>query len=227
MAVVGNFDESSASRIGRVVRRIEAEINGAQDDNGKSRFDDGWRAFKNSSGETIPRYGLFRIHDVDVTTPEVYQRVAKKPDTTFSRLYAVNSSMEVGNGELGLCRTFGEVMVAYDSGSPALLEGWGAKPSQFTASQYFLDCLIVEKILDSTNKIMLARLSPISSGLGKANATIANGASGDISIWYGDFTGDITGMDLGMHNEGPSVASGDKVAWEYKNGTPIFVKLCS
>lgn len=229
MALAYQFDEPSARRIGKVVRRIEAEINGAVDEPLKARFDDGWRAFKNDSGETIPKWGLFRVHDVSVVSLDAYARVAKKPDTTFSQLYAVNSSMAVGDGELGLCRLFGDVLVVYDSGTPAFGEGWGPKPAQFTASKFYPACLIVEKVLDSTQKIMLAQLGPIQRGIGKANGSTSNRTSGAISIWAGTFGSevDITGMDPTAFNLGTDVSTDDWVNWDHLDGQMVFMKLCS
>ncbi len=117
--------------------------------------------------------------------------------------------------------------VAYDSGTPANGEGWGPKPSQDTISTFYPETCRIIGIYDSTNKIALATLHDLDSGFAKANGTVANDASGTISIWTSTFGADITGMDPTAYNAGPPWASGDKLTWEFKNGKLCAVKLCA
>lgn len=186
----------------------------------------GIRVFNGSSTDTIRGYGIMAVTDSASGALTEVRNIAT-PSTTFYRRYLVNGSTAIQPNGWGWAQRGPLVKVAYDSGTPAADEGWGAKPSQDTISQFYPETCIIDGIWDSTNKIALAWLVPICSGLGKANGTIANASAGGISIWTSTFGADISGMDVTMTNLGPSVASGDQVAWEYKNGKPCFVKLCS
>ncbi|MFA5752626.1 MAG: hypothetical protein WC910_06125 [Bacteroidales bacterium] len=53
------------------------------------------------------------------------------------------------------------VLVAYETGTPSIGDGYGAKPDQFTAAVNYPECLICRGIYDSTNKIMWAEYHPI------------------------------------------------------------------
>lgn len=65
-------------------------------------------------------------------------------------------------------------------------------------------------------------------GIGKANGSISNRASGAISIWGGTFGSEAdTGNDTTMFNLGPPVVLSDWVTWQIINGQYAFVKLCS
>ena len=64
--------------------------------------------------------------------------------------------------------------------------------------------------------------------LGKANGTIANRASGGISVWVGTFGSESdSGEDLTAFNLGPSVDLDDWVNLEAINDQWAFAKLCS
>ncbi len=66
------------------------------------------------------------------------------------------------------------------------------------------------------------------AGIGKANGSISNRATGAISIWEGTFGSEVDStIDTDMFNLGPSVSSGDWVQWQIVNDQFAFVKLCS
>lgn len=72
-----------------------------------------------------------------------------------------------------------------------------------------------------------ATIGPIRQGVGKAAETIANRASGDVTIWKGDLGSETTtSIDVAMFNFGPRVEAGDWVSWTYIYGQLAFVKLC-
>ena len=195
------------------------------------------RYIRNSTGETIPAFAVCRPTGatMDGTTPVI---TVAKPSTTFSVDYVVNGSTAIAAGEIGDAQNGPLVYVLYDDAStPSSGEGWGPKPDQWSLSKHYPISAVVKGTLDAakfgvntTAKVVLAQWQQISTGIGKANATIANRASGAISIWAGTFGSevDITGMDISSaFNLGPSVASGDWVSWSVINGQLAFVKLCS
>lgn len=188
---------------------------------------DGIRVFNTSSTDTIRGYGIMAVTDATGSIAPDVLNVAT-PSTTFYRTYLVNGPVSIQPSGWGWAQKGPLVRVAYDSGTPANGEGWGPKPSQDTVAQFYPEICKIQGVYDSTAKIALAFFSPtLDSGFGKADGTIANASTGTISIWRGTFTADISGWDVTMTNEGPSVSSGDSVTWEYKNGKPCFTKLCS
>lgn len=232
MVVTGRITEDFARRAAKTVRWKESFVDDSAMPVGGKVYPDGlrWIAFKNDSNETVPSHALMRIK-TDVEIDGAFNVILKctKPDTTWSRRYAVNSGTPILAGSYGLCRTSGDVHVAYDSGTPAADEGWGPKPGQWTAAKNYPSCLLVDGVKEAGDKIMLATLGVIEKGLGKANGTIANEGTGAISIWAGAglWTTDITGMDPTAVNLGPPLASGDKVQWDHLNGTLVCSKICS
>ncbi len=226
----GKFTESSARRIGKVVRGWEAQVRGEDDGTGQV-LQNGifWQVFKNTSSETVPAYGLMRI-TTDIIVDAIQNHILKctKPDTTFSRRYAVNGPVPIAANGYGLCRVTGLVEVAYDSGTPDGDEGWGPKPGQWTAAKNYPQCLLVEDNKNSTNRIMLATLQPIDQLLGKATSTVANRASGTINIWQGTMGSEavISSLTISAFNVGPALASGDWVQVGWINGQAVVSKLC-
>jgi len=231
MAEGYRFDAQSVRRIAEAVKAIETRVSrlAAQGVSSKRMEATQWIPFKNTTSEDVPRGGVMRVTGVTTSNQEYYLECAK-PTTTFGRMYAVNSPVAVPYNQFGLCAVGGLLEVLYDSGTPAQGEGWGPKPDQWSLSKNYPQSALVHGVFDSTNKILLCDWSSIDGGIGKANATIANRASGAISIWAGTFGSevDITGMDISSaFNLGPSVASGDWVSCSVINGQLAFVKLCS
>lgn len=225
------FDGDSVRRISDAVRIIEQrQTRLAAARPAKQLTNDGWCSFKNTSSETAIAHGLMRLDaSPELVTGLFYNEKFTKPDTTFGRIFAVNSGTAVPAGGYGLCRLSGDVLVAYDTGTPAINEGFGPKPGQWTASKNYPQCLVCRGVIDSTAKIMLATLGVIEKGLAKANGTIAFEGNGAISICAGAglWTTDIIGMDPNAVNLGPSVASGDKLVFDHLNGQLVFQKVCS
>lgn len=177
-----------------------------------------------SSGETCPLFGLMAC---DSTAPiwigDNPYIETKKPSTTFRRSYVVNSDYAVIGGTSGYCYATNIVILAYDTGTPALDETWGAKPSQFTASLGYpgFRCL---GILDATNKWMLAVPEPILTLRAKADAAINANSSGTCSIYIGaagsesDSTINITAYT----KELPQLSTDELITIDFTNGQPYI-----
>lgn len=166
--------------------------------------------FYNDSGETIPAYGIFWDDD-DFSYAEGVPVVnAQKPGTTFSPILYVNGGLEVEAGKYGQYQLGEKVWLAYDTGTPARNDGYGAKPSQFTASKNYPSQFICRGIIDATDKVMLARnLFAIQTLLGKPNANISKGASGTFNIYSGTAGSEaiITSMTVTVFAKGQALTS--------------------
>lgn len=150
-----------------------------------------WFPFLNDSGETVPSRGIVKIV-ADIQTHEVGDEIVNvvykgdKPDTTFAKKYGICWPFPVEDGEVGFLTFDGPQWMPYDSGTPAIGEGWGPKPGQWTLSKGFPGA-IVDGIIDSTDKLLLGTLSPITALLGKTTGAITGGTSTTTAyrIWTG------------------------------------------
>lgn len=231
------FDQQSARRIADATRKVERMPVDLTGRNPRILFDDSWVSFKNVGSVAVPAWGVVRVNsDVEVQVGDSHSVIlqCERPTTTFTRTYAVNSSEEVAVNRYGLCRLppWNHVEVLYDTANtPAYGEGWGPQPSSFKLKKYFPQSAQVISTLSgiSGSETMLCNWMPLESGIGKANGTIANRASGAISIWSGTLgsEADITSMDPTAFNLGPALASGDWVAWDHINGQMVCMKLCT
>lgn len=197
---------------------------------------EGWHSFKNSGSQTVPPYGVMRVLGSTVAIPGDPHNVlleCQRPDTTFARIYAVNGPIEVAAGQFGECRLppFDNVEVLYDTAAtPSLGEGWGPKPDSFKLTKHYPASGIVIATLSDLegSETVLVSWHPITSGIGKANGSISNRASGAISIWHGTLgsESEISDMDPTAFNLGPPLESGDWINWDHINGQLICHKLC-
>lgn len=236
MATRYTFDKQSTRRISDAVRRVEDTT---LDLTGRSRKTartfDGWYHFKNNGSQAIPAYGVMRVESSTTAIPgDKHHKLLKcvRPDTTFARIYAVNGPEEVPVSGYGLCRLppFDNVEVLYDTANtPAVGEGWGPQPDSFKLKQFYpATGIVIAELSDLEGaETMLVSWQAIIDGYAKADATIANDATGTISLWHGNFAGDSTVNITGAYNAGTEVASGDKLYFSFPNGKAGFSKLCS
>lgn len=174
-----------------------------------------WVPWKNTSSETCPAFGCFRVTD---NTGYIIQ--GTKPDSTLGKVYGFNSQTATPPGKTGMA-CFGPIAIAkYDTGTPANGEGWGPKSGQWTLSKNYPKAATVNGIINTTDKTMSVQVSEISKLLGKADADIAKGASGTVSIWIGasgsesDSTYNVTAFALASIE----TCSHDWVTLENRNG---------
>lgn len=168
------------------------------------------RTFKNDSGETISKFGLVRPSSFSVEHSLEYIVTVGKPNTTFSPIYYVNGSEAVANGDYGEFQIGPLFILAYDTGTPAYGEFFGAKPSQFTASKNYPHNFRCLGIIDATEKWMAAEFTGhIESLIGKPNADIAKGASGTFNIYSGTAGSEaiITSMTVSVFAKGQAMDS--------------------
>jgi len=155
--------------------------------------------FINDSDSTAPHGAIMAVSAsprIDTAGSDIIQAVYKCtiPSTTFYSRYAVNINGPVDAGKSGLCCFEGPVWIKYDTGTPARGEGWGPKPGQWTLSKGFPATTLVDGIVDSTNKLLLGTLAPITTLLGKTTGAItANSASTSYQIWTGTLGSEANG----------------------------------
>ena len=90
-----------------------------------------WDSFRNSSGETVPPYGVLQITGVETKNGRQILVVTKPAGGT---LYAVNGPSAVDAGRYGTCTTDVRFIAAYDTGdgTPSSGAEWGPKSGQWT-----------------------------------------------------------------------------------------------
>jgi hypothetical protein len=154
-----------------------------------------------SEGDTpVPAYGAMIVKDATADTAAPINgrdvcEVEKCSTTNFGKPILVNGKHEATTHTGVLKAQSGPIYrVAYDTGTPAVGETWGPKPSQFTLSKNHpgFRCL---GIVDADAKIMLAeRVDPLPL-LIKADAKILTNATGTCSVYLDtatDSTFDVT-----------------------------------
>lgn len=214
------FDENGKDRADKAIRWVEGfrEQQARRQRRFSGPFDD--LKIYNGTNEELPQYGVGKVTSLTTVNGEKVATV-EKPDTTFSRLYLVNSGGDVAYQKTGISKNRPIVKVLYDSGTPVVGETWGPKPSQWTLSKGYPGFTILG-IVDSTNKIALARYDEPGFYLVKADSTIAKGSSGTCSLYY-DNAGTETDTTINISSckaLGAEVTSGKWAIVQYMNGVP-------
>lgn len=175
-------DEALQKVIKTVRRELGRPVN-QRDDRGRAPGFSGRLVypFINDSESTAPRgavLGVTASLKISLNEDAVFSVVYRctQANTTFRNHWGVNVGGPVAAGECGLCTFEGPVNIAYDSGTPAFGEGWGPKPGQWTLSKGYPATTLVDGIVDSTNKLLLGTLAPITQLFIKATTTITAGA---------------------------------------------------
>ena len=124
--------------------------------------------FYNDAGETIPAYGIVRVQGYVLAHGRNTLKV-KKPgvaDSGPGSMFMANGPRPVEAGGYGLLQAGPLVQVLYDSGdSPGTRDWYGIdafKARSYPSGKPYFQVLI-EAVIDSTNKIAWARLIPFSS----------------------------------------------------------------
>ena len=188
-------------------------------------------SFYNASGSEAPAYACMAVSGVQtLDSGEIVKKIAK-PSSTFYQEYIFNNGTAIANEGTGTYQEGPEVKVAYDTGTPAVGEGWGPKPSQWTVSKNYPATCIVGCIYNSTDKIMLARAQSINQIIGKLAGALSVGSSATVNVWSGaggseavitDMT--VTAFDWLMSSGADDIASEKKVVVDWINGIPYVTE---
>jgi len=186
------------------------------------------RLFKNSTGETVPAFGVMAVTGGNRTMLEPYLTIAK-PSTTFRRRYVVNGDLAVEDGAFGYCYERGSVEVLYDSGTPAVGEGWGPKPDQWTLSKFYPETATVAGITNSSSKVMLAEWKQITECWGNVTGNVSQGTTGNVTLYAGTFGSEASiGITIsGVGSPSGDLTLNDKVNVGWMNGQPeMYPREC-
>lgn len=150
-----------------------------------------WKPFRNDSSETVPPFSVMRINSAENTDPVagIIRYICDKPDDEFCTNYMVNGPMAVPAGKDGFCSTLAESgYVAYReaAGTPVNGEEWGAKDGQWTLEKN-RPGFIIDGGTKNTGGVdaVSARQLIVRDLIGKADADIAKGSTGTVSVWMG------------------------------------------
>lgn len=185
--------------------------------------------FKNTAEQTAPYGAVMKAVGHEVYG---YRNIihVERPDDELGYDYLVNTGHGVEQNGYGWSETEVYTEVLYDPAeTPAAGDLYGPIPDEwYCGPDTALPIFKVLGVVDSERKILLARLTDNIQGIGKANETIANRASGSISIWRGTFgSEEDTEVDVEMFNLGPEVEEDDWVQYSVINSQFCFAKLCS
>lgn len=192
--------------------------------------------FRNDSGEEVPPFSVMRVTGQTVLEGQAVFTTTK-PDTTFSRMYAVSGPTPVPSGKPGSCATDGVVVGCYDTGSATFGVGYGAKVSQWTLSLGYLGGwpiigdLTAGEFL-SGQKLATFHIGIINSVIGKLDGTLAQGSTQTVSVWAGvsgsevDTTVNVLLVrDFLMKSGETAIASGKKCIVTWINGIPYASEI--
>ncbi len=182
MARAYAFDEDGKRRANNAIRWVEGfrEQPNRRQRRFASPFDD--LKIYNGTNEEMPQYGIGKAGAVTTVNGEKVITV-EKPDTTFTRSYLVNSGDDLAYQNVSTAKNRPVVKVLYDTGTPAAGETWGAKPSQWTASKGYPGFTVLG-IVDSSAQIMLARVEPYDTIIGKLTGALVDGGN-TVNVWAG------------------------------------------
>lgn len=153
-----------------------------------------WRSAKNVGAVTI---GAREICKVCTGGDDLRRSMiaVSQPDGTAGKSYCVNSALPIPPGETGRVCFGPVVLVAYDTGTPAVDAAYGWKDGQGTASKDSNSFIHVLRIVSTTDKLLLgAMIASTQSLWGKLDEALVAGGSATVSV-YSDTTTD-TGANL-------------------------------
>ena len=153
--------------------------------------------FRNDSDYTCPRGGCLRITGMTTTgsiggqATDLGEPVltCTRPDATFGQY--VISANEVASGAYGKCYDMGDVLFSYTTGTPALNEAFGPKPSNFGLFVGFPGLIHCYGRKNATQLLAYGHLTPVTTMLGKSVTALVAATSyttsTNIKIYGGTF----------------------------------------
>lgn len=176
----------------------------------------------------VPAFGCVREVSFAVSST-TNQRIAtvEKPSTTFSRTYLLNGPAVITSNNYGSAQRKHYQISAYDTGTPAVGETWGPKPSQFTLSKNYPGYRVIG-VIDSTAKLALVVPEPIDKLLVKAptSAKVAYNASGTFNIYVGPESSPVDStMTLSCLVTGADIFRGKYAHAVFRNGSWVVEQV--
>ena len=164
-----------------------------------------WRPAKNVGGSTIGSREVCQV----VTGGDGLSRsivAVQQPSSTAGKSYCVNGPMPIPAGKFGRVCFGPVVLVAYDTGSPAVDDQFGWKASQGTVSTGSNPLFSVMRVVDSTNKLLLGVVTGGTSLIpielkGDLSGTSSTTAYRLIDDGSGNEEADLTGDTIDVYNQ--------------------------
>ena len=189
-----------------------------------------WRPVKNVGSATInPREVCLVCTGGDSLDRSI--TAVKQPTNTPGKSYCVNGPSLITAGKFGRACFGPVVLVAYDTGSPAVNDQYGWKSSQGTVSKDSNPLFSVLRVVDTTHKLLLGLTAPPPAiCIGKLDGPLAQGSSAKVSKWTcagGSFsdTGDnVTAYDWLMKSGATAIVSGKKVVYVMIGDTIVILE---
>lgn len=231
MPEIYGYSANDIARISAAVRAYESGRLNQRDlyeDQPKDR-NLGKIAFRNDNAGTVPAYGVMRVTGM-VTVEGKTLFKTDKPNTTFSRLYLVNGPTEVLTGK----RSWGTWLwhadyILYDTGNtPAFGETWGPQNDTWTIKKDHPGFLIQGGNTGTgAASRTIAMQSVPEHVFGKADAAIANGASGTVRVYVGTQGSETdSGLTIAScYNYGPDIADEANVWVGWLGGKPYVQNM--
>lgn len=177
--------------------------------------------FRNNSGETVPFGSVMCISSTEAGSKTNSTRyVITKPTTALERVLLVcQSSSGVADGSNGEASwLFDGGFVAYDTGSPAIGESWGPKPSQWTLTKWRYGFTVTGTTQTINGVACVAAIQqPVNIFKGKTDAAHNKGSTGTISVYDGNGT-DTTINVSSVGNDYANIATTKAVACSWIGG---------
>ena len=141
-----------------------------------------WRPAKNVGSVAINAREVCKV----VTGGDSLKRsivAVQQPDSSAGQNYCVNGPMTIPPGGFGRVCFDPVVLVAYDSGTPAIDEAWGWKAGQGTVSKNSNPLVTVMRIVDPDAKVVMGRWAKTELVAFELKDDVDPSASGPFAAW--------------------------------------------
>ena len=184
----------------------------------------------NSSGETVPAFGVMRIVSATTLGEAVVYEIGKQ-STEFQRFMLVNGAEELTNGSYGpgyFLDIAGRALYDSSDGTPAYGQVWGPYPSSWKLRRHMYGFRILGDV-NSTDTHVRCTQHYITTGiLGKTDASHAKSATGTVSVWKGDHSADSGANISSVYNSFAAVATTKWVKVDWTAETPgLYAAECA
>jgi hypothetical protein len=222
--------EQALTQIARGLRKLNAiPIPSPETTRRQQRFSVGSSGIGvyNTSGETVPAFGVMRIVSATTLGTEVVYEIGKQA-TEFQRFMLVNGEETIADNAYGtgyFLDLAGRVLYDSADGTPALGQVWGPYPSSWKLRRHMYGFRILgDADTNGTHVRCLQHL--VTHVFGKTNGAYSKGATNAaLSVWKGDASADSTADVTSAHI--PYAAAGNakwgEIVWHSE--TPRFTAL--
>lgn len=141
-----------------------------------------WLPCRNDAGEEIPAGAALHISGVSVVEGRSVLAVVK-PTSTWQRRYALAGPWPIPAGAYGACTLEGPVWAWCDTQTtPQPGQSWGVKPGEWRLFPHRPGFMVLGGLVNQRTLVLPQHISQL---LGKTDSTLAKGASGVVSLWFG------------------------------------------